>query len=162
MLDLYGKETGAEFLRKLAQQNPQARDGGTLTVTPVGAGELPIAFSVNANNVENIKVSGIPVDWVRIGDALYGEPHPAAFMARPLHPNVVRLLVGIAISKEGWQLMSNLGKVPGRGDVQPKISVDQSKLRILPSEEQAQTAYYQKLFDDLLTGANKTLAQVAS
>jgi iron(III) transport system substrate-binding protein len=74
ILNLYGKEKGEDFLRKLSQQDPQVRDGGTLTATLIGAGELPIAFSVNANNVENVKESGSPVDWVRIEDPLYAEP----------------------------------------------------------------------------------------
>jgi iron(III) transport system substrate-binding protein len=149
MLELYGKEKGDEFLHKLAQQNPQVRSGGTLTATLVGAGELPIAFSINANNVDNVKESGSPVDWARVEDPLYGEPHPAAVMARAPHPNAARLVVEFAISKEGQELMSKLGKVPGRSDVQPKIGVDRSKLRIIAREDQAKTAYYQKMFDDL-------------
>jgi iron(III) transport system substrate-binding protein len=94
----------------LAQQNPQVRDWGTLTATLVGAGELPIAFSVNTHNVENVKESGSPVDWVRIEDPLYAEPHPATVTARAPHSNAARLLVEFAISKEGQQLMSKLGK----------------------------------------------------
>jgi hypothetical protein len=46
-------------------------------------------------------------------------------------------------------LMSRLGKVPGRSDVQAKIGVDRSKLRIIAPEDQAKTAHYQKMFDDL-------------
>ncbi len=149
MLNLYGKEKGEDFLRKLSQQNPQVRDGGTLTATLVGAGELPMAFSVNANNVENVKESGSPVDWVRIEDPLYAEPHPAAVMARAPHPNGARLVVEFAISKDGQQLMSKLGKVPGRGDVQPTIGVDRTNLRIISPEDEEKTAYYQKMFDDL-------------
>jgi iron(III) transport system substrate-binding protein len=149
MLELYGKEKGEDFLKKLAQQNPQVRSGGTLTATLVGAGELPIAFSVNANNVENVKESGSPVDWARIDEPLYGEPHPAAVMAKAPHPNAARLVVEFAISKEGQQLMSKLGKVPGRSDVQPVIGVDRAKLRIISPEDEEKTAYYQKMFDDL-------------
>lgn len=149
MLDFYGKEKGEDFIRKLAQQEPQVRSGGTLTATLVGAGELPIAFSVNANNVENVKEKGSPVDWVRLEDPLYGEPHPASVMSNAPHPNAARLVVEFAISKEGQTLMSKLGKVPGRSDVEPKIGVDRSKLRILTPEEEAKTAHYQKMFDDL-------------
>ena len=76
------------------------------------------------HSVEHVKELGSPVDWVRIEDPLYGEPHPAAVMARAPHPNAARLFVEFAISKEGGQLMSKLGKVPGRSDVQPKIGVD--------------------------------------
>jgi len=149
MLDFYGQKKGEEFLQGLARQNPQVRSGGTLTATLVGAGELPIAVSVNANNVENVKEKGSPVDWVRIEDVLYGEPHPAAVMARAPHPNAARLIVEFAISREGQQLMSKLGKVPGRSDVQPVIGVDRTKLRIISPEDEAKTAYYQKMFDDL-------------
>ncbi len=149
MLNLYGKEKGEDFLRKLSQQNPQVRSGGTLTATLVGAGELPIAFSVNANNVENVKESGSPVDWVRLEDPLYAEPHPAAVMARAPHPNAARLVVEFAISKDGQELIRKFGKVPGRSDVQPTIGVDRTTLRIISPEDEAKTAYYQKMFDDL-------------
>jgi iron(III) transport system substrate-binding protein len=121
MLELYGKEKGEDFMRRLAQQEPQVRSGGTLTATLVGAGEMPLAFVVYANNVENVKESGSPVDWVRVDEPLYAESHPVAVMARASHPNAARLLVEFAISKNGQQLISDLGKMPGRSDVQPKI-----------------------------------------
>jgi iron(III) transport system substrate-binding protein len=149
MLDLYGKEKGEDFIRKLAQQEPQVRSGGTLTATLVGAGEMPLAFMVYANNVENVKESGSPVDWARVEEPLYAESHPIAVMARAPHPNAARLLAEFAISKNGQQLISNLGKVPGRSDVEPKIGVDRAKLRMISPEDEAKTAHYQKWFDDL-------------
>jgi iron(III) transport system substrate-binding protein len=149
MLHLYGKEKGMDFLKRLAGQQPQVRTGGTLTATLVGAGEFPVAVSVNANNVDNVKEKGAPVNWAQMDEPYYGEPHPVSVMANPPHPNAARLLAEFAISKEGQQLISDFGKMPGRGDVQPKIAVDRSKLRILPAEEEAKTAYYQKLFLDL-------------
>ena len=90
-----------------------------------------------------------PVDWGRIADPLYGEPHPVTVMARAAHPNAARLLTEFAISEDGQTLISNLGKVPGRGDVKPKIGVDRSNMRIIPRAEAARNAYYRKLFDDL-------------
>ncbi len=149
MLDLYGKEKGEDFMRRLAQQEPQVRSGGTLTATLVGAGEMPLAFVVYANNVENVKESGSPVDWVRVDEPLYAESHPVAVMARAPHPNAARLLAEFAISKNGQQLISDLGKMPGRSDVQPKIGVDRAKLRMISPEDEAKTAFYQKRFDDL-------------
>lgn len=149
MLDLYGKEKGEDFIRKLAQQSPQVRSGGTLTATLVGAGEMPLAFVVYANNVENVKESGSPVDWVKVDEPLYAESHPVAVMARSSRPNAARLLAEFAISKSGQQLISDLGKVPGRSDVQPKIGVDRAKLRMISPEEEAKTALYQKWWDDL-------------
>jgi iron(III) transport system substrate-binding protein len=149
MLDLYGKEKGEDFMRRLAQQNPQVRSGGTLTATLVGAGEAPLAFVVYANNVENVRESGSPVDWVKVDEPLYAESHPVAVMAKAPHPNAARLLAEFAISKNAQQLISNLGKVPGRSDIQPKIGVDRAKLRMIAPEHEAKTAHYQKWWDDL-------------
>jgi iron(III) transport system substrate-binding protein len=149
MLDFYGKEKGMAFLQKLAAQEPQVRAGGTLTATLVAAGEFPIAYTINANNVENVKERGGPVDWVRIKDPLYGEPHPVCVMAGAPHPNAARLLAEFAISKDGQTVISDFGKMPGRGDVKPKIGVDRNNLRIISREEAAKNAYYRKLFDDL-------------
>ena len=53
-------------------------------------------------------------------------------------------------AKDEQQLISKLGKVPGRSDVQPTIGGDRAKLRIVSPEDEAKTAYYQKMFDDLL------------
>lgn len=149
MLEFYGKEKGEDFMRKLAQQNPQVRSGGTLTATLVGAGEIPLAFVVYANNVDNVKESGSPVDWARLEEPLYAESHPVAVMARAPHPNGARLLAEFAISKNGQQLISDLGKMPGRSDIQPKIGVDRAKLRMISPENEAKPAFYQKWFDDL-------------
>ena len=86
---------------------------------------------------------------MRVDEPLYAESHPVAVMARSPHPNAARLLAEFAISKSGQQLISNLDKVPGRSDVQPKIGVDRAKLRMISPEEEAKTALYQKWFDDL-------------
>lgn len=149
MLHLYGQEKGMDYLNRLADHQPSVRTGGTLTATLVGAGEFPIAASVNANNVDNVKEKGGPVDWARLDDPYYGEPHPVAVMAKAPHPNAARLLAEFAISKDGQQLMSDFGKMPARSDITPKIGIDRSKLRILPPEEEAKTAHYQKMFDDM-------------
>lgn len=149
MLHLYGQEKGKDFLNRLADQEPQVRSGGTLTATLVGAGEFPIGASVNANNVDNVSEKGAPVNWARLDEPYYGEPHPVAVMAKAPHPNAARLLAEFAISKEGQQLMSDFGKMPARGDITPKIGIDRSKLRILPPDEESKTAYYQKMFDDM-------------
>ncbi|MBI4524180.1 MAG: extracellular solute-binding protein [Deltaproteobacteria bacterium] len=149
MLHLYGKEKGMDYLKRLADQQPQVRAGGTLTATLVGAGEFPVAASVNANNVDNVKEKGAPVNWARVDEPYYGEPHPVSVMTNAPHPNAARLLAEFAISKEGQQLISDFGKMPARSDIQPKIGIDRSKLRILPPEEEAKTAYYQNLFMNL-------------
>jgi len=149
MMTHFGKEDGMDFLQKLAAQAPQVRGGGTLLTTLVAAGEFPLAFSVNENNVENFKLKGAPIDWVRVADPLYGELVPIGIMAGAPHPNAARLFVDYTLSREGQELFRNLGKVPARNDVVPKFNIDRDKIKMIPPEEEARTGYYAKLFGDL-------------
>lgn len=156
LMDFHGKDKGMDFLKKLAAQNPQARGGGTLLVTLLAAGEYPLAFSINENNVENFKLRGAPIDWVRLADPLYGELVTIGIMAGAAHPNSARLFIDYVLSKEGQELFKELGKIPARGDVAPRIAIDREKLRMIPPEEEARTGYYAKLFDELFVKRGKT------
>jgi iron(III) transport system substrate-binding protein len=149
MMTHFGKEDGMDFLQKLAAQAPQVRGGGTLLTTLVAAGEFPLAFSINENNVENFKLKGAPIDWVRVADPLYGELVPIGIMAGAPHPNAARLFVDYTLSREGQELFRNLGKVPARNDVVPKFNIDRDKIKMIPPEEEARTGYYAQLFGDL-------------
>jgi iron(III) transport system substrate-binding protein len=149
MMTHFGKERGMDFLQKLSAQAPQVRSGGTLVATLVAAGEFPIAFSINENNVENFKQRGAPIDWVRLAEPLYGELVPIGIMVGAPHPNSARLFVDYALSKEGQELFRDLGKLPARKDVAPKYNIDRDKIKMIPPDEEARTAYYAKLLDDL-------------
>jgi iron(III) transport system substrate-binding protein len=155
MMSHFGKETGMDFLQRLAAQAPQVRAGGTLLATLVAAGEFPIAFSINENNVENFKLKDAPIDWVRLADPLYGELVPIGVMAGAPHPNAARLFVDYILSKDGQELLRNLGKIPARSDVMPKINIDRDKIRMIPAEEEARTGYYAKLFDEIFVKRTK-------
>jgi hypothetical protein len=48
-----------------------------------------------------------------------------------------------------------LGKVPARADVPPKFNIDREKIRMIAPEEEARTAYYAKLFDELFVKRTK-------
>jgi len=145
----FGKDAGLDFLQKLAAQAPQVRSGGTLLATLVAAGEFPLGFSINENNVENLKLKGAPVDWLKPADPFYGELVPIGIMEGAAHANAARLFIDYVLSREGQELFRNMGKIPARGDVAPKINLDRDKIRMIPAEESARTSYYAKLFDDL-------------
>ncbi|HLN85900.1 MAG TPA: extracellular solute-binding protein [Candidatus Limnocylindrales bacterium] len=149
MMTHFGKESGMGFLQKLSDQAPQVRGGGSLLMTLVAAGEFPLGFSINENNVENLKLKGAPVDWVRLADPLYGELVPIGIMSGAAHPNAARLFIDYVLSREGQELFKNLGKIPARSDVTPNINIERDKVRMIPPEEAARTTYYAKLFDDL-------------
>jgi iron(III) transport system substrate-binding protein len=155
MMTHFGKEKGLDFLQSLAAQAPQVRGGGTLLASLIAAGEFPLGFSINENNIENLKLKGAPVDWVRTADPFYGELVPIGVMAGAPHPSSARLFVDYVLSKEGQELFRNLGKIPARGDVVPRINIDREKVRMIPPEEEARTGYYAKLFDELFVKRSK-------
>lgn len=155
MMNLYGRDKGMDFLKKLAAQNPQVRGGGTQLTMLLAAGEFPLAFSINENNVESFKQRGGPIDWARLADPLYGETVPIGIMAGAAHPNAARLFVDYVLSREGQELFKELGKVPARSDVAPRSNIDREKIRMIPAEEEARTGYYGKLFDDVFVKGKK-------
>lgn len=142
--NIMGEEGGLEFLKALARQNPSVRKGGTLSTTLVAAGELPIAVSVNANNVEEIKAKGAPVDWARLQEPLYAEVHPAALNAFAPHPHAAKLFIDFAISQEGQKLIVELGKISSRRGIKSKFMKSEDVNPLLPSSGK-ETAYYQEL-----------------
>src|SRR5439155_20332277 len=100
IMNFYGKDKGMDFLQKLAAQNPQVRGGGTQLTMLLAAGEFPMAFSINENNIEHFKQRGGPIDWVRLADSLFGEPVSVGAMAGAAHSNAASILVDYSISTE--------------------------------------------------------------
>ncbi len=149
LMDLYGKEKGMDFLKKLAKQNPVARAGGTLIIELVGAGEFQLGFSVNADSVENVKKKGAPVDWARLDEPSYGDIQATGVLAKAQHPNAARLFANFLVSKEGQTKIAELNNVVVRKDVPPKIAVDRSKLRVIDPAEGNRIDYYMGLINDL-------------
>jgi iron(III) transport system substrate-binding protein len=154
LLDLYGKEKGMDFLKKLANQNPAARAGGTLIIELVGAGEFEAGFSVNADSVESVKRKGAPVDWARLEEPSYGDIQGTAVMAKARNPNAARLFANFLVSKEGQTKISDLSNVVTRKDVQPQIAIDRSKLRVIDPAEGNRIDYYMGLINELFVKAN--------
>ena len=64
MLQGMGQEKGLAFMRELAKQQPQLRNGRTLLAQLVAAGEVNSALAAYSQNFENLKRDGAPVDWV--------------------------------------------------------------------------------------------------
>jgi iron(III) transport system substrate-binding protein len=154
LMDLYGKEKGMDFLKKLAAQNPVARAGGTLIIELVGAGEFDLGFSVNADSVEAVKKRGAPVDWARLDEPSYGDIQATGVLTKARRPNAARLFSGFLVSKEGQQKIADLDNVVVRKDVEPKIALDRSKLRVIDPAEGNRIDYYMGLINDLFVKAN--------
>jgi len=140
-----GEQEGMEFLKALAQHNPVVRNGGTLTVLLVSAGETAMAVSVNANNVEDVKAKGAPVDWARLKEPIYGEVHPGALNAFAPHPNAAKLFLDFASSQEGQELILKFGSVSSRKGMRPSPSIKAEDVIPLLPRSGKDTAYYNEL-----------------
>lgn len=140
-----GEQEGMEFLKALAQHNPVVRNGGTLTVLLVSAGETALAVSVNANNVEDVKAKGAPVDWARLKEPIYGEVHPGALNAFAPHPNAAKLFIDFASSPEGQELILKFGAISSRKGMRPSPYIKAEDIIPLLPRSGKDTAYYNEL-----------------
>jgi iron(III) transport system substrate-binding protein len=116
MIDYLGRDKGVAYMRALARQGPQFRRGHTLLSKLLVAGDFPLAL-VHAAEIDEMKKTGAPVDWVRTLDPIVTSPSQVAISARAAHPNAARLLVDFLLSKEGQELIRSRGRVPARLDV---------------------------------------------
>jgi iron(III) transport system substrate-binding protein len=118
MLQGMGDEKGMAFMRALAKQQPQLRNGRTLLAQLVAAGEVHAALAAYSQNFENLKREGAPVDWVPL-DPVYGNLNPMGLSARAPHPSAGKLFIDFVLSKAGQETIRAQRRVPDRIDVLP-------------------------------------------
>lgn len=150
IMDSMGEQAGLEFLHALAQQNPMVRRGGTLSTLLVAAGELSMAVSINANNVEEVKAKGASVDWARLNETFYAELHPVALNAFAPHPNAAKLLIDFTLSQEGQELAVKLGQISSRTGMRPSYIKAEGLKPLMPTSGK-DAGYYQKLIKKIFT-----------
>ncbi|HET7197599.1 MAG TPA: extracellular solute-binding protein [Burkholderiales bacterium] len=117
MLDYWGHDKGVAYMRALAGQKPQQRRGHQLLTRLLSAGEFPLAL-VHANEVEEDKRHGAPVEWVKTLDPTITSPSEAAISAKAPHPAAARLFMDFLLSKEGQTAIRSRGRVPARTDLE--------------------------------------------
>lgn len=111
MLDYYGREKGMGFMQALARQEPQLRRGHTLLSKLLSAGDFPLAI-VHAQEMDQGRKRGEPVDWVRTLDPVVTSPSEIAIAAKAPHPDAAMLLVDFILSPEGQSIIRDRGRVP--------------------------------------------------
>jgi iron(III) transport system substrate-binding protein len=149
MLQGMGQEKGMAFMRGLAKQQPQLRNGRTLLAQLVAAGEVNAALAAYSQNFENLKREGAPVDWVAL-DPVYGNLNPMGLSARAPHPSAGKLFIDFVLSKAGQETIRAQRRVPDRIDVlpdPPKLAQGFSAV-FTPDEVYANFDRYVKLFQD--------------
>jgi len=118
MKNMGGEEKGSDFMRRLAQQQPQPRSGRTLIAQLVAAGEFKGSVTVYSQSYEVLKGTGAPVEWIAL-DPVYASVHPTGIAAKATHPNAARLLMDFLLSKKGQEILRSLRRIPDRTDTPP-------------------------------------------
>jgi iron(III) transport system substrate-binding protein len=149
MLQGMGQEKGLAFMRGLAKQQPQLRNGRTLLAQLVAAGEVNSALAAYSHNFENLKRDGAPTDWVPL-DPVYGNLNPMGLSAKAPHPSAAKLFIDFVLSKEGQEIIRAQRRVPDRVDVLPDPpKLAQGFSAVFTAEEvYANFDQYVKLFQD--------------
>jgi iron(III) transport system substrate-binding protein len=142
MLQILGRDKGLEFMKRFAAQNLQMRKGHTLLAQLVAAGESAIATVVYSNRVERMKATGAPIDWVRSKGPTITVINAISIPEKAPHPNVARLFVAFALSKEGQGLLRAQRRVPGRLDVPPDPPSLTQGLKLYPARPEGMIENY--------------------
>jgi iron(III) transport system substrate-binding protein len=148
IMQTMGQAEGLKFLEKLAEQSPAAREGSTLNVTMLAAGEIAIAASVNINTVEEYKAKKAPMEWAKMDEPFYADLHPISLSAHAVHPNAAKLLTDFILSEEGQKILIDEGKTPARRGLKTKYPIPE-KYKILDPALSERTEYQFKLMNKL-------------
>ncbi|HXF76462.1 MAG TPA: extracellular solute-binding protein [Methylomirabilota bacterium] len=113
------KLKGRAYMERLAALNPTLRDGNTLVLQLLAAGEFPIAAGVYEYSVEDLKTKGAPVEWIGL-EPVITYTVAVSLPSQPNHPNAAKLFIEWLLSKEGQEVINQYGRVPIRDDVESK------------------------------------------
>jgi iron(III) transport system substrate-binding protein len=113
-----GEDRGMSFMRSLANQKVQLRNGRELVAELVAAGEFKLALTAYSQNYETLKVRGAPVDWVAL-NPVYANIHPLGLSTRAPHPTAGKLFIDFVLSKGGQEIVRAQKRIPDRIDTPP-------------------------------------------
>ncbi|MBI2986983.1 MAG: ABC transporter substrate-binding protein [Deltaproteobacteria bacterium] len=132
-----GEEKGLAFMRALAAQKPTLRRGHTLLSQLVAAGEDPLAATLHSNGIETLRLRGAPVDWTWT-DPVLSKVQIIGVAGKAPHPNMARLFVNFALSREGQTILGDVGRTPADPEVVPslssRLSIKGKRLFVYPPE----------------------------
>ena len=113
------KIKGRSFMEKLAAQSPSLRDGNTLVLQLLAAGEYRVATGVYEYSIEDLKNRGAPVDWIGL-EPVITYTVAVSLPSQPPRPFAAKLFIEWLLSKEGQEVINQYGRVPIRDDVESR------------------------------------------
>ena len=117
LLEMMGRERGSAFVKKLAQQDLNIRNGHPLLTQLLIGGEFPLYIDGFGSNIERFKAQGAPIDWVALEPVIVSL-NPLGMAAHAPHPASAKLLIDFLLSKEGQEVGRMVAKLPARSGVE--------------------------------------------
>lgn len=148
MTQKWGKEKTQRYMRALAKQDIQLRNGQTLIAQLMAAGEFSVAM-VLAHRIEKMKEQGAPVAWVTTLDPVTVSLHPIGIAAKAPHANAAKLFVDFILSKDGQQLLLSIERTPARPGIDTKMEAKKLQLFPMPPELGERYEQFQKEFREI-------------
>ena len=148
MTQKWGKEKTQRYMRALAKQDIQLRNGQTLIAQLMAAGEFSVAM-ILAHRIEKMKEQGAPVAWVTTLDPVTVSLHPIGIAAKAPHPNAAKLFVDFILSKDGQQLLLSIERTPARPGIDTKMEAKKLQLFPMPPELGERYEQFQKEFREI-------------
>lgn len=140
MLKYWGEEKGRKYMEALSRQGLQFRSGHPVLADLMSVGEFPVAVVIYPYQIEQMKLKGQPVEWVKTTDPILVNLAPVAVAANAPHPNAAKLFTNYSISKEGQEILQKARRASARVDVPPLVpDMDPRKLKLVPLDPEIPT-----------------------
>lgn len=121
MVTYLGDKAGREFMKALADQEPQTQAGYTNTSNLLAAGEFPVAIT-RAHRIEDARsTKGAPVDWSADANPIVVSTHPVGISEKAPHGAAARLFYDFLISVEGQGLFTEEGFLSSHAAIKPRF-----------------------------------------
>jgi iron(III) transport system substrate-binding protein len=105
MLRIMGEEKAMSLMRKLRGQDLMLREGNSLILQLLLAGEGSVAIAANVDSVEELKAKGAPIDWLGLEPTI-SRLHPIALARSARNPNAAKLYIDFILSREAQEIIS--------------------------------------------------------
>jgi iron(III) transport system substrate-binding protein len=140
MLKHWGEDKGRKYMEALSRQGINFRNGHALLADLMSVGEFPVAVVVYPDQIEQMKLKGQPVDWVKTTDPILVNLAPVSVAAKSPHPNAAKLFLNYSISKEGQEILQKARRASARHDVPPLVpDMEPKKLKLVPLDPEIPT-----------------------
>ncbi len=130
VVKLYGREKGAEYMKKLVANRPVVVRDERLQTEWVARGKYPILVGAKPTVVETFVSAGAPLKWVKVKERAplsSGSLNMNAFQKAP-HPNAQKVFVNWILGKEAGEIIAKTSGYPSERLDVPRTGFDPSLL----------------------------------